>query len=472
VFAIIQRHGLKVAFASMAILALLGSSVSVATALAPNDNFASATSIDLNALPYTDTQDLTDATNEAGEQFYCSFSFQTVWYTFTTTTDSSAWLDVRAGFNPFGGDFTLYSAVGPGIGGLNVIQCSFGSPIVFRTQAQTTYYIQAKAPCCGVAGTMRVDVQQAAPPQPVADFYFYPSDPSVFDVIQFQNQSYDPGQVGIASHTWNFGDGSADTSCCPTHHYTTDGNKTVSLAVTTYDGRSASASRVVAVQTHDVGITNFKTPQAVAKGQTRQVVVGIKNTRYPERVRVELLKSTTGGFGSYQQIGYSEQVVPVRTNRTTDFSFSYTFTSEDALIGKVTFKAVANMSLARDAFPADNEAVSSPVKVNKFAAMGPIAFEDGVPEAPVQLALRGVGPNPSSAGVDLHVRVSLPGEEAATLRVLDVSGRVMAQRDLVSLGPGTHDVRLAWDRRPAPGVYWVRLTQNGESVSTRVAILE
>jgi len=64
-------------------------------------------------------------------------------------------------------------------------------------------------------------------------------------------------------------------------------------------------------------------------------------------------------------IGSLRQVVPVRGgNRTTVFAFSYTFTSADAALGKVTFKAVANLQNARDALPADNEAISPPTKVS------------------------------------------------------------------------------------------------------------
>ena len=46
-------------------------------------------------------------------------------------------------------------------------------------------------------------------------------------------------------------------------------------------------------------------------------------------------------------------------------NFSYTFTSAEAQIGKVTFRAVANLSGARDALPADNEAVAAPTKVGR-----------------------------------------------------------------------------------------------------------
>lgn len=46
--------------------------------------------------------------------------------------------------------------------------------------------------------------------------------------------------------------------------------------------------------------------------------------------------------------GTLTQFVPVhKSNRTTGFDFSYTFTGEDARIGKVTFKAVPHHRRAR-----------------------------------------------------------------------------------------------------------------------------
>jgi hypothetical protein len=137
----------------------------------------------------------------------------------------------------------------------------------------------------------------------------------------------------------------------------------VNLAVTTYDGRTASTSRVVPVKTHDVAITKFTAPQSASAGQTRQIVVGLNSKRHVEDVEVTLYKSVPSG---YQWVGALKQTVPVRpSNRTTDFSFSYTFTKDDATMGKVTFKAVATIGNARDALPADNEAISSPTKVAK-----------------------------------------------------------------------------------------------------------
>lgn len=464
---------LKPFAASLMVLALSLTGVTAALAVAPNDNFANATVIDLNALPYTDTQDITDATTEANEPFYCSFTFQTIWYRFTST--DAGWLGLELHFGSYGADLSLFRDTGSGLLGLNLVTCGTDT-LALLTQAGTTYYIQAKAPCCGSSGNLRLDLRRVPQPQPVASFYFGPSDPSIFDTIQFSDQSYDPGLVGIDSQAWSFGDGSTATGCCPTHHYATDGDRTVSLAVTTYDGRTASTSHVVSVKTHDVGIASFKTPQTAARGQTRQLTIGVRNTRYPETVHVELLKSVASSYQTFQTIGFLDQSVPVRpSNRTTDVSFSYTFSNEDAQVGKVLFKAVLSYTnyYVRDAFPADNEAISSPVKVSRSTTPALAMNQAGWEEEPeLQLALLGLEPNPSRAGVDPVVRLSLPQDGTATLLVFDVSGRVVSRRELSTLGPGTHEVTLAWDRKPSPGVYWVRLTQAGQSVTSRMAVVQ
>jgi PKD repeat protein len=198
-------------------------------------------------------------------------------------------------------------------------------------------------------------------PSPVANFGYSPSDPTVFDVVQFQDFSFDPGGAGIASQAWVLGDGTSGTGCCPTHRYAADGDYAVGLTVTTVDGRTGSAAQTVRVRTHDVAITKFAVPQSASAGQTRRIVVGVNSKRYTETVDVQLFKSVPSGF---QFVGVLTQSVPVRSaNRTTDFSFTYTFTGDDARIGKVTFRAVASVSGARDALPADNEAIAPPTKV-------------------------------------------------------------------------------------------------------------
>jgi len=48
----------------------------------------------------------------------------------------------------------------------------------------------------------------------------------------------------------------------------------------------------------------------------------------------------------------------------------------------------------------------------------------------------------------------------------------MAKRELGWLGRGIHDTRISWERRPASGIYWVRLTQGDKSVSSRLGVLQ
>jgi hypothetical protein len=45
---------------------------------------------------------------------------------------------------------------------------------------------------------------------------------------------------------------------------------------------------------------------------------------------------------------------PQPINRATNFSFSYTFTNDDAIMGKVTFRAVASLVGTTDALPLDH----------------------------------------------------------------------------------------------------------------------
>jgi hypothetical protein len=135
------------------------------------------------------------------------------------------------------------------------------------------------------------------------------------------------------------------------------------MTVTTDDGRNAAASRDLVVETHDIAIVRLDAPKAASVGQTRTVSVEVQNTRYPERVEVQLSRGTPWGF---EIIASSNQSVPVRAGgRTTKFSYSYTFTGDDAAQGKVTFRAVAHLLDRRDALPADNDAVSRPTRIRR-----------------------------------------------------------------------------------------------------------
>jgi|RhiMetdeSRZDD1v2_1073273.scaffolds.fasta_scaffold23332_6 PKD repeat protein len=321
----------------------------------PNDDFADAAVIP--SLPYTNVVDNTGAASEASEPApSCVGSVPTgsVWYAYTPSASGSVSARVSG---PFSTAVAAYT--GSGIDGLSQVGCrSFGSLLTMHVDAGTTYHFQAGG-MFGGRGTLQFSLDVT--PAPVANMSFNPGDPSVYDTVQFFSNSFDPGEVGIESLAWTFGDGDTGEGCCPTHRYPADGEYTVGLTVTTFDGRTARTERIVEVRTHDVTIAKLTVPQSASVGQTRQLSVGVSNKRYGESVQVQLFKSGPGGF---QLVGTLTQSVPVRGGgRTTEFKYSYTFTSDDAALGKVTFEAVASIVGARDALPTDNEVTALPTKV-------------------------------------------------------------------------------------------------------------
>lgn len=324
-----------------------------------NDGFGNATGI--SALPFSEVVDISVASFETGEPTpSCTSPYgglgKTVWYSFTAGEARS--LSGRIASAPIYAGVGAYT--GTSLADLTEVGCGvFGGSATFRAVAGTTYYFQVG----GLFGQgAPLEFSLDVTPPPVASFGFTPSDPSVFDVVQFSDFSFDPGGMGIASEEWHFGDGANGSGCCPTHKYAADSSYTARLTVITSDGRRDSTSQTVRVRTHDVAITKFTVPRAASAGQTRQIVVGVANKRYPETVEVQLLKSVPGGFQFVGALSKSAPVLPA--NRTTDFALNYRFTAADARVGKVTFKAVANLLGARDALPADNEAIAPPTAVS------------------------------------------------------------------------------------------------------------
>ena len=319
-----------------------------------NDDFAHATVI--ASLPFSDTVDARGATVESSEPSpTCGYVSQTsVWYAFTpsATTSYSA-----SSAYYYASNLAVYT--GSALDNLHQIACGvFGSQLTFRGSAGTTYYFQVESVSFDPTSLqLSLDVT----PPPVAALGFSPGDPSSFDNVQFSDQSYDPGQAGIQSEAWTFGDGGSGTGCCPTHRYAKDGDYTARLTVTTPDGRTASTTQKVHVQTHDVVISKLSVPNSASPEQTKAITVGVVDNRYPETVQVQLFKSTANGF---ELFGTLTQSVPVRgMNKPTTFSFNYTFTSGDQGFGKVTFQAIASIVGARDALQADNTAISLPTSV-------------------------------------------------------------------------------------------------------------
>jgi hypothetical protein len=97
--------------------------------------------------------------------------------------------------------------------------------------------------------------------------------------------------------------------------------------------------------------------------------------------------------------------------------------------------------------------------------VGVAAIAARVPAAP---EIRSVAPNPAHGPI--RVTLALPAAGGARLELIDLAGRQVAARTLPALGAGEHVVTLALASRPAPGVYFVRLSQGGRWDGARVAL--
>lgn len=84
-------------------------------------------------------------------------------------------------------------------------------------------------------------------------------------------------------------------------------------------------------------------------------------------------------------------------------------------------------------------------------------------------AIRGVWPNPAPG--DFVVRLALPVAARARLELLDLSGRSLWALEQ-SLGPGEHEVPVPVGRHITPGVYFLRLAQEGRIATARIAVVQ
>jgi PKD repeat protein len=327
-----------------------------------NDAFGSATAI--TSRPFTDFVDLTAATIEPGEPVTPAGAFTPIvasaWYTYTPLVNET--LSITADSCCVTPVFTVYK--GSSVGSLTEVASHSGFGFAtFAAQAGTAYHFQVGRGVIS-GGMAQTSFQLIQTPPPVANFAYFPSPPSSLDTVQFNDYSYDPVQAGFASEAWQLGDGTSFSGCCPSHRYPVDGDYTVALTVTTVDGRTASTTQTVPVRTHDIAIVKFTVPSTARSGQTKELTVGVRNALYPESVQFQLLKSTP--VTGFQNVGMVTQLVPVRSsNKTVPVTFSYTFSPEDAAVGKVTFMVVATLVGGNDVFPADNTAISSPVRVSR-----------------------------------------------------------------------------------------------------------
>jgi hypothetical protein len=130
-----------------------------------NDDFAHATIVDPASLPYSDTVDNALGTLESDEPQNCSSATQTLWYSFTPTSDLTLSVRLGGGSTPLGGaNVNAYNQTGSGFAGLNFIGCgNSGNPVTFAAKAGNTYYFQVESPY-GFEATLETILSVVPPP--------------------------------------------------------------------------------------------------------------------------------------------------------------------------------------------------------------------------------------------------------------------------------------------------------------------
>jgi hypothetical protein len=359
-----QKHiSIKLGLVALVALALLGFGSPIASAAPPSNDDIDAV-IGISSFPFNGTSSTVDATVAPNDPFACGAPAATVWY--SITSPSSAVINISTN----GSDYnTLVSVFSGSPGNLSTVTCgSFGTS--FSASAGQTYLVMIGAagsfgPYPGPAngGTLALNVTATPPPSPIANASFSPFEPSTFDTVQFFGSAFDPFGVGIQTESWSFGDGATAAGCCPLHRYAADGDYQVKYTVTTFDGRSASSTITAQVRTRDVGITKLSTPANGRTGQTARIIASVVSKSAAETVVVQLFKSDPSSFDGFQLVGTLTQSVP-KGKQAVPFGFNYTFTADDARIGKVTFKAVA-APIGRDALPGDNTLIAPATKVTR-----------------------------------------------------------------------------------------------------------
>lgn len=102
------------------------------------------------------------------------------------------------------------------------------------------------------------------------------------------------------------------------------------------------------------------------------------------------------------------------------------------------------------------------------AAHGPVGVDVPAGDFASRLALRLAGSNPVSGA--LRIGLAAPDRGTVTVDVLDVGGRVIERHEVLPAG-GEQVLTLGSGRRLAPGIYFVRAQQAGESVRLKAVAL-
>ncbi|MBE1495394.1 hypothetical protein H4696_002494 [Amycolatopsis lexingtonensis] len=319
---------------------------------AANDAFAAAETV--TALPFTRQPDLSVASAEAGEPDSTCVDDEaqpSVWYS-VPAADAARSLTVQAQGTYAAA--TVYA--GNSLTALTQVACdrSSSNPVAFRAAAGTGYVVRFTGAHQSY-GPFELELAEAPPLEP--DVYVSPRSATVFDNVGFSASTWNSIDRPLGG-TWDFGDGKTAPVGTETtyHRYAADGVYPAALHATSPDGRTATVDVPITVTTHDVGIAKFVVPTSARQGDSKPVSVDVTNTRYAETVTV-LLSKRSGD--SWTDVGRLTLQVPARATGKVRFPFSYTFGPEDALSGKVAFRAEAQLQYpTEDAYRADNVAIS------------------------------------------------------------------------------------------------------------------
>lgn len=320
---------------------------------APNDNRAAAAT---TGFPATLEGYLDRASEEPGElgASCAPEAVQSVWYSYTPDRTRSVYAK-RTEYHS--SVVSVYRA-----SDLSEVDCApmgTSSGAVFTATAGETYLLRIAGEPDTAAG-FRVELVNAPAINPFAAAS--PERPTVLKDVVFSPWAGDSLARPLVSGEIQFGDGASApiTGTNPIRHrYAKDGQYTVRVTGTTNDGRTGTTERPLKVETHDVALSGLAVPATARAGETKRIKVSVGNTRYDENVRVALLRLTPSGY--YEEVGSGVQRVAASPGGKVEFPFAYTYSAQDAQLGKVTFKVVASLPdrYDGDANPADNEILGS-----------------------------------------------------------------------------------------------------------------
>jgi hypothetical protein len=94
-------------------------------------------------------------------------------------------------------------------------------------------------------------------------------------------------------------------------------------------------------------------------------------------------------------------------------------------------------------------------------------------EVPVEVRILTIAPPfPNPAKFDCIVSFDLPTNTPADLQLFDAGGRKVYSKEVGTLGPGRQSINIGPELKLKPGLYFIRIAQSGQEVTSRIAIVK